>query len=151
MFRIPRHKLILIALPAAVVALIAVVRAGSPATTALATTAPTRPSAASAADHTLECRAAQAALESELERLRQSCDAAVAAFEACRASRPAWSDVELFSCGLDMSTDLTRGEIDDAASLEDCGAVRQSRAECPVPSCEADLELLEQTRAEEAC
>lgn len=145
--RILSHKLILVALAASVPAIAAAVSASSSEPPA-----PARSSSSSADEHALECRAAKASVSSELERLRKSCDLAVAAFEACRAARPAWSDVELFSCGFDMSTDLTRGEFDDTASLEDCGAVQQAaRADCPVPSCEADIERLTEEAARQVC
>lgn len=151
MFRVLRYKFILIAFGAALPTLIAVAGAGSPDSPAL-----TRPAVTTADEQLLQCRAAEGAADTELERLRQSCEVEVAAFEACRASRPAWSDVELFSCGLDISAELTRGELDDTASIEDCGSARSAehrtaRAECPVPACEADLERLEEAATRAAC
>jgi len=160
MLRVLRHKLILITLTAS-----AVFAAASHAPSASSDVPAVEPRANAAATdaHILECRATKAALDSEIAELRASCDAAVAAFEACRASRPVtdWSDVELFSCGFDMSTDLARGELDDTASLGDCGAAPAPHTEssptesiqpsCPVPSCESDLELLEEAAARHAC
>ena len=122
------------------------------------TTAPAlqRTATAAAREAVVECRTARA----ELERLRQSCDVEVQEFEACRAARPAWRDVELFSCGFEMSTSLTRGDVSDPASIEDCGGSTEQglRANCPVPACEAEveeaeaeLEALEETAARDAC
>lgn len=154
MIRVPRHKLILVVLAASVAVVAAAVEAGS-------TTGPTQEvrstesvAVATEADtQTLECRGTKAAMDDELEQLRLRCDAALAEFEACRANRPAWSDVELFSCGFDMSTDLARGDLDATASLEACGGTRAqaSRMDCPVPSCESELERLEELSALRDC
>ena len=106
-----------------------------------------------------ECRASSPAGDAKLQALRQSCELELEAFEACRASRPEWDSVELFSCGFEMSTSLARGDVEDPASLEDCGTTASLEAappegkgrgnkECPVPACEAELEALE---AEPAC
>lgn len=163
MLRIPRHKLILIALAASVAVFTLPVDAGrEPVRFSVERNVEPNASAARANAHTLECRATKAALESELEQLRTRCDAAVAAFEACRASRPQldkdWSDVELFSCSFALTTDLARGDLDDAASLEDCGTAPEASrpdatptSSCPVPSCESDLELLEELKDRAAC
>jgi len=121
-----------------------------------------QPVAAKARETATECRAARAALQAELASLRQSCDVEVQEFEACRAARPEWRDVELFSCGFEMSTSLTRGDVADPASIEDCGtpnaAEPELRSNCPVPACEAELEeveaeleALEETAARDAC
>ncbi|HEY6725156.1 MAG TPA: hypothetical protein VI197_14075 [Polyangiaceae bacterium] len=162
MLRSHRHQSLLIVLTASVAVCAAAVDAGRASPPGRgAETAATLAKATEAEAHSLECRATKATLDSELEELRTSCEAAVAAFEACRASRPpiaAWSDVELFSCGFDMSTDLARGDLDATASLEACGAsdkaprtaARPAR-NCPVPSCESDLELLEEAAARQAC
>lgn len=154
MIRVRRHKLILVVLAASVAVVAAAVEAGS-------TTGPTQEvrstesvAVATEADtQTLECRGTKAAMDDELEQLRLRCDAALAEFEACRANRPAWSDVELFSCGFDMSTDLARGDLDATASLEACGGTRAqaSRMDCPVPSCESELERLEELSALRDC
>jgi len=154
MIRVPRHKLILVVLAASVAVVAAAVEAGS-------TTGPTQEvrstesvAVATEADtQTLECRGTKAAMDDELEQLRLRCDAALAELEACRANRPAWSDVELFSCGFDMSTDLARGDLDATASLEACGGTRAqaSRMDCPVPSCESELERLEELSALRDC
>lgn len=111
-----------------------------------------------------ECRASSLAIDAEIERLRQSCDLELEAFAACRAARPTWDTVELFSCSFEMSTSLAKGDVEDPASLEDCGtptpreiaaleaaAAEEHRADCPVPACEADLEKLEALKTEPAC
>lgn len=152
MIRVRRHKLILVVLAASVAVVAAAVEAGS--TTGPTQEARSTESVAVAADtQTLECRGTKAAMNDELEQLRLRCDAALAEFEACRANRPAWSDVELFSCGFDMSTDLARGDLDATASLEACGGTRAqaSRMDCPVPSCESELERLEELSALRNC
>ena len=113
----------------------------------------TQPTATEAHEAALECRAARVALEAELARLRQSCDVALRELEACRAGRPEWGEVGLFSCGFEMSTSLTRGDVDDPASIEDCGGSSEQglRSNCPVPDCEAELERLEETSAAHSC
>ena len=140
MFR-AQHQLVAVALAFSVLC----------ATFGLGTGSPPPPTTAQpeiAAGDEFECRAA----DNELQRLRQSCDVAVAAFEACRASRPEWRGVELFSCGFDISTSLARGDVEAPASIDDCGAasVEELRADCPVPACEADLEQMAEELAD-AC
>lgn len=143
---------------AAALGLVPLLCALSSAGTGAASLTPPAAPTATASETALGCRAG-AALEAELERLRQSCDFAVREFEACRAARPEWRDVELFSCGFEMSTSLTRGDVTDPASIADCGGAEQEqRANCPVPACEAEveeleaeLEHLEETRADHAC
>ena len=101
-----------------------------------------------------ECRAPDPVIDAEIQRLRQSCELELEAFAECRASRPAWDSVELFSCGFEMSTSLARGDVEDPASLQDCGASAAARAhpaDCPVPACEGELEALEALKAEPAC
>lgn len=173
MFRRPRHGFFALVFGASLPIIAVLLDAGAAPSPSL----PSPPSKSKlGGEHGLECRAAKAAIDAELEQLRQSCDAAVAAFEACRAARPRWRDVELFSCGFDMSTSLTRGDVDSAASLEDCGnpsdlaartpgqrhstahdstahdsTAAESRADCPVPACEADLEQLEAKAARRVC
>ena len=93
-------------------------------------------------------------IDAEIQRLRQSCELELEAFAECRASRPAWDSVELFSCGFEMSTSLAKGDVEDPASLEDCGASAQAAqrpADCPVPACEGELEALEALKGELAC
>src|SRR6187549_2939513 len=48
-----------------------------------------------------ECRASNPVIDAEIQRLRQSCELELEAFAECRASRPAWDSVELFSCGFE--------------------------------------------------
>lgn len=96
------------------------------------------------------CRSQQASIAAEIEAERASCEAALREFDACRASRPEWTSVELASCSFDMATSLANGDVREPATLNDCGspttnsASRAGRADCPVPACEAHLDSLEE-------